>query len=120
MFNNDARPNTRFTLWLMLHSKLLTIDRLIKWGLGLDPTYSLCHNHQESRNHLFVECEFARMIWAKILDWAKGDPFQGSNWESHLQWAIKATKGRSQTAQIFKMIYAVCQCNMDGKKQENL
>lgn len=30
MFQNGARPKSRFTLWLMLHGKLLTTDRLLK------------------------------------------------------------------------------------------
>lgn len=93
---------------MMLHGKLLTTNRLLKWGLVIDSSCSLCHNHQESRDYLFVECKFAEKIWTTILYWVNGANFQGTNWESHLQLAIKNAKGRSQTTQIFKMIYVEC------------
>ncbi|KAH0698462.1 hypothetical protein KY284_012677 [Solanum tuberosum] len=32
MFGNQARPKARFIMWLTLQQRLLTTDRLIKWG----------------------------------------------------------------------------------------
>ncbi|XP_060211850.1 uncharacterized protein LOC132639422 [Lycium barbarum] len=40
MFNNDARPKARFTVWLHCHGRMLTIDRLVKWGMAVNPLCS--------------------------------------------------------------------------------
>ncbi|XP_019233510.1 PREDICTED: uncharacterized protein LOC109214082 [Nicotiana attenuata] len=36
MFGNAERPKTRFTLWLQMLNRLLTADRLNKWGMEIE------------------------------------------------------------------------------------
>ncbi|KAG5589927.1 hypothetical protein H5410_040441, partial [Solanum commersonii] len=59
-------------MWLMLHKKLPTADRLTKWGMV----------HQ-----------------LDILP---------TNWDQFMHWSIHHTKGKTITAQIFKIIMAEC------------
>ncbi|XP_070057136.1 uncharacterized protein [Nicotiana tomentosiformis] len=71
IFKNEAKPKTKFIMWLRLHGKLLTADRLNNWGVQM-----------------------------------KRHPFSATTWEQQIQWALKSAKGRSQSAQAFKTIYA--------------
>ncbi|XP_059281084.1 uncharacterized protein LOC132034737 [Lycium ferocissimum] len=68
MFDNAARPKARFPLWLLMHGKLRTIDRLLKWGMNVDPECSLCHQEDDTREHLFVKCDFTRRLWTRLLN----------------------------------------------------
>lgn len=62
MFGNDAMAKAKFTMWLYFQDRMLTSDRLARWGIQVDPLYVLCQSYNESRNHIFVECEFAKII----------------------------------------------------------
>lgn len=108
IFKNDARPKAKFTMWLQLQGRLLTTDRLAKWGLNVDLRCALCQSHDESRDHLFVEFEFTRFLWAKMIQWLQKQIHVGATWEQHLDRAIRNAKGRSLTAQIFRMVYVEC------------
>lgn len=43
-----------------------TRDRLLKWGLTIDPSCLLCNASPESRSHLFFNCSFSGAIWDVI------------------------------------------------------
>lgn len=51
-------------------------------------------------------CEFAMQVWTKVLKWMQRLMPHHANWEDHVQWMIKNSKGKSDQAQIFKMVYA--------------
>ncbi|XP_075074761.1 uncharacterized protein LOC142162319 [Nicotiana tabacum] len=57
VFNNVVQPKAKFSMWLMMHGKLLTSDRLCKWGLNVD-TQCVCQRQEENREHLFWKCEY--------------------------------------------------------------
>ncbi|XP_019230192.1 PREDICTED: uncharacterized protein LOC109211148 [Nicotiana attenuata] len=107
MFKNDARPKASFIMWLLLQGRLATTDRLMRWGITVDITYSLCQAELETREHLFVECDFAKAIWRRLQKWLKWQQTV-EEWNQHVDWAIKNAKGKSQQAQIFKLVYAKC------------
>lgn len=65
--NNKASPKSIFILWLSLWNRLVTKDRLIRWGINCDPICILCLEHQESVQHLCFECPYAKEIWSRIL-----------------------------------------------------
>ena len=63
---NFIRP-VRDTNWLIAHAVLPTADRLIRFGMRVDP---LCHCGQsESLVHLFVECQLAKRLFAWYQSW---------------------------------------------------
>ncbi|XP_059277759.1 uncharacterized protein LOC132031906 [Lycium ferocissimum] len=74
IFQNAARPKAKFTLWLLMHGRLLTTDRLHKWGVPVDLSCVFCHNHDESREHLFVECIYGQSLWSRLLTWIQRQP----------------------------------------------
>ncbi|XP_019267527.1 PREDICTED: uncharacterized protein LOC109244828 [Nicotiana attenuata] len=104
-FGNDARPKAQFTVWLQMHGKLMTVDRLASWGINVDPICNLYNSHNEIRNHVFMECPFSSKVWEGVLKWVQVPLFRTSQWEQMEKWIIKASKGKSHRAQIFKLAY---------------
>lgn len=56
MYHNQARPKAMFTMWLQVQGRLLTTDKLLKWGIQTDDTCILCKTTLKNRDHLFAEC----------------------------------------------------------------
>lgn len=83
MFQNIARPKTVFSLWLNLQGRIPTVDRLHKWKIKVDAQCCMCHHQDESRKHLFVQCEFARKIWNIVLGWLQRHKFAPTSWNQH-------------------------------------
>ncbi|XP_075083705.1 uncharacterized protein LOC142167450 [Nicotiana tabacum] len=108
MYKNDARPKAKFIMWLQLQDKLLTTDRLAKWGIALDLECVMFHTQPESRNHLFMDCDFTRAVWNRILLWLQKQERPTIGWDQHVAWIIQNVKGRTQQAHIFKSVYAEC------------
>ncbi|CAN1242333.1 hypothetical protein LINPERPRIM_LOCUS5304 [Linum perenne] len=53
-------------MWLVFHGRILTLDVLQAKGFHLPNRCSLCCNHEDSVNHLFIHCPFVQSIWRKI------------------------------------------------------
>ena len=64
--NNHATPRSKFILWMMLHKRLPTVDRVRKWGVNCDIKCSLCKNEDETIQHLFFSCAYAAGIRSQI------------------------------------------------------
>lgn len=60
--NADLRPRYSFFLWLMCHDRLRTKDKLSHWGAIYDDVCVLCSKEVETREHVFVQCEFTKEI----------------------------------------------------------
>nr|XP_009800469.1 PREDICTED: uncharacterized protein LOC104246357 [Nicotiana sylvestris] len=106
MFGDDTRAKAKFTMWLYFQDRMMTSDRLARWGMHVDTKCVLCQSCDESRNHMFVECEFARSIWKRLLKWMQRQTFWATSWDQHWKWAIENAKEKSSSAAVFKMIYA--------------
>lgn len=78
LFSNHVRPTATFTLWLQIHGRLLTADRLHKWGMVLESKCSLCQTCDENREHLYVTCPFARDMVDRLLNWIHQQPLTGN------------------------------------------
>lgn len=57
-----AVPRFSFNLWLVLRQRLLTKDRMARFGIGLNPYCTFCQN-LETHEHLFAECSYVKSIW---------------------------------------------------------
>lgn len=67
---SKALPKQHFILWLALHRRLATIERLQKWGISMSKECVLCQkNIEETKEHLLFEWEYSRILWAKLLQW---------------------------------------------------
>lgn len=106
VFHNTARPKAHFTMWMLLHGRLLTIDRLRQWGMVVETQCVLCHDHDESREHLFVNNMFIKSLWSKTMQWMQHGYRITNTWEQHLQWILQNAKEKSQRTKLFRMVYA--------------
>ncbi|KAG2325067.1 hypothetical protein Bca52824_007795 [Brassica carinata] len=59
-------PKHKTFTWMLVLNRCPTRDRLLSWGLAVDPGCLLCNNHPESRDHLFYGCSFTRSIWRPL------------------------------------------------------
>jgi hypothetical protein len=56
-------PNKcRFFVWLVLHGRCWTSDRLFKHGLQSYRDCTLCSQGPEDLNHLLLTCSFSREV----------------------------------------------------------
>jgi hypothetical protein len=56
-----------FILWLALHNRLTTGDRLFAWGFKENVNCGFCKAGIESRNHIFFSCGFSSRVWKICL-----------------------------------------------------
>ncbi|XP_020871402.1 uncharacterized protein LOC110225772 [Arabidopsis lyrata subsp. lyrata] len=79
-------PKHAFHLWITNLDRLPTMARLASWGLDVSTVCSLCSASIENRDHLFLECAFARILWKKILERIGHPQIFFSDWNSMLVW----------------------------------
>ncbi|XP_070029929.1 uncharacterized protein [Nicotiana sylvestris] len=104
LFSNAERPKAKFSMWLMMHEKLLISDRLYKWGLNLDTQCVLCQRQEENREHLFTKCEYTKKVFeTNYFNGCKFNALEPEIRQQHNQWIITCSKRKSQQAQVFKM-----------------
>ena len=60
-------PKHSFVLWMAIQEKLLTQDRIKRWGTYDMMVCSLCKCHEESHIHLFFQCNFSNKVWTHML-----------------------------------------------------
>ena len=59
-------PKHAFILWLAVNNKLLTQDKIRKWGSYDLMVCSLCNKDMDSHSHLFFKCEYSEQLWKKV------------------------------------------------------
>ena len=85
-------PKVNIFFWLLLQSKILTLDNLAKTGQTLPNRCNLCKKDLESVNHLFIHCLFSSMVWNQLtsdldFNWCPPTSIQDffCQWRSHHQ-----------------------------------
>ena len=92
-FPKPAIRRHAFIVWLAVQKRLVTQDKLLKWGLTNSMSCVFCRADVEDRNHLFFGCQFTAGIWLRILR-LFGFSRMPRNWENEFLWVI-ANKGKS-------------------------
>ncbi|GJS26999.1 RNA-directed DNA polymerase, eukaryota, reverse transcriptase zinc-binding domain protein [Tanacetum coccineum] len=59
-------PKQSFILWMAIQGKLMTCDRMAKWGSYDMTVCALCKNNVESQDHLFFNCPFSKALRKKL------------------------------------------------------
>lgn len=67
LWNKLVSPQVSVLCWLVRERKTLTIDKLRRRGLVIVNGCSMCLNAEETSNHLFIHCRFARRVWSAIF-----------------------------------------------------
>lgn len=62
-----STPKYSFLAWLKMLNRLSTGDRMTKWDAATNPVCVLCNATDETKDHLYFECDYSREIWRKLM-----------------------------------------------------
>ncbi|XP_074318424.1 uncharacterized protein LOC141655234 [Silene latifolia] len=62
-----CQQHIKIFLWKIVHGILPIADMLIRRGMPINSSCSLCHKDRETVSHLFRDCDFVKRIWAACL-----------------------------------------------------
>ncbi|XP_060200608.1 uncharacterized protein LOC132628868 [Lycium barbarum] len=88
-----------------VQNRLMTVDRLLKWGLSVDPLCVLCTVENENKDNLFLHCIFTQNLWRRIRSWLRLNWPDRGNWELHMKEVLTRTKGKITQASLLRMVY---------------
>lgn len=118
MLNNLARQRTTFTLWMALHGKLPTKDRLIRLGIQIDPKCCI-YDDVETLNHLLFECYKPKSIWSKFLKWV-GIIRSPLDWNNEMdRLSMEGREKRSETTNLESCDCWNCVWDFEGEEWHN-
>ena len=104
LWSTMAIPKHTFISWMAILNRLPTMDRLNSWGMNVRGTCCHCQVEEETRDHLFFGCTYARDIWQKILQLCGLHRDVGS-WEEELTWAVQRIKGKALISIILRIAW---------------
>lgn len=88
-FKKSSIPRFCFVAWLVCRKRLLTKDKLCKWGVEVrDTKCVLCGREKELHNHLFFECNLTATVLWKVTELCLVYRISMS-WEEELYWLSK-------------------------------
>ncbi|XP_070026446.1 uncharacterized protein LOC142182221 [Nicotiana tabacum] len=103
--NNVGQPKWTFILFLALHRRLQTKERIACWANLDDMECVLCEQENEDIDHLLFECVYAKQVWSKLLAW-KSIRREAWNWKHEVQWAIENATKKTAQREIYRMTLA--------------
>lgn len=105
IIRNYARPKAVFILWLAMHGRLATKDRLAFFGIHTDSNCSFCDG-TESIKHLFFQCPITYRIFQGGLTWLRLSHPHITNWQHMITWFRRMSKGNGGKATVFRVFLA--------------
>ncbi|XP_016507454.1 uncharacterized protein LOC107825139 [Nicotiana tabacum] len=61
-------PKQKYILWMAMHRRLATVDRLVKWGVQVDQSCTLCgRDIEETHDHLNLRKVLLGVIFAAVV-----------------------------------------------------
>ena len=91
-----------FFLWLAFQNKILTQDRLQKFGISGPSRHILCKEDVESAEHILYKCPFAQLCWDWLvnkMEWSS--PFPKMFVDFLKSWPINSNKGVYRNCGIY-------------------
>lgn len=91
-----ATPKFSFLIWIAIHNRLSTGDRILRWNPQAVSTCWLCKTAPETRDHLFFECAYSQEVWLKTIKNLAGNR-RSCDWSSVVQVVVNGFHGRIVT-----------------------
>ncbi|GJZ95734.1 reverse transcriptase zinc-binding domain-containing protein [Tanacetum coccineum] len=99
---------------IQVQERLLTQDRLKRWGCYDMMVCSLCLKNEESHNHLFYQCDYIKEIWNQLTLMMEGSMI-GTEWKKIVDsFAAMDSKRKKDWKTVFSMIYDSVRTKMMG------
>ncbi|XP_019084354.1 PREDICTED: uncharacterized protein LOC109125973 [Camelina sativa] len=105
-----AIPRHAIMLWLTHLNRLPTRDMLVHWGMHIENACCICGAHPETRDHLFLHCEFTEEIWLQVTRRLGYRPIVFHTWQAFAAWMDIKDSTTPQTLRRFvsqAVIYAI-------------
>lgn len=105
-------PKQKYILWMALHRRLATVDRLAKWGIHTNQSCSLCERDtEETHDHLFFDYVYSKTLWQAMLQRLKCQRTTGT-WETEIQWLAANVNSRNPRKIILGVVFATVVYNI--------
>ena len=65
----STTPRHSFIAWLLLKQKLPVSSRLVKHIKGINTSCDLRNKEEQTQDHFFFTCTYAKKIWSNITKW---------------------------------------------------
>lgn len=59
-------PKHSFVLWMAIHERLMTQDRIAEWFPNNDMKCVFCKQCNDSHQHLFFSCPYTNKVWSEL------------------------------------------------------
>ena len=73
-------------MWQAQLDRLPTRARIAAWGVASLDTCCVCSSYVETRDHLFLRCDFSEQIWLLITKRLGYKPFLFHTWTAFVEW----------------------------------
>ncbi|XP_074264074.1 uncharacterized protein LOC141586672 [Silene latifolia] len=85
IWNKTIIPKHSFIGWLVVQERLMTRERLLKFGIIADGSCFFCQTHLETHQHLLYDSKFSQLCWDLLRGWLEIDlPSTGL-----IEWCLK-------------------------------
>ncbi|XP_023644566.1 uncharacterized protein LOC111832461 [Capsella rubella] len=105
-----ATPKHAFTFWTANLDRLPTRARLVRWGMNLSSICGFCSSQSETRDHLFLSCDFALFLWNGVSKKLDMPPINFGSWNHLLAWMCADSRRAPRTLRklvVQAIIYAI-------------
>eukprot|EP00253_Pinus_taeda_P004596 PITA_04596 len=99
IWKSEAIPKIKFFIWLLLKGKVLTAENLRKRGINDPSRCPNCCSAEETIQHLFLDCPFAKRCWIKMsslgnINWQSQHnvPDTIYEWKKNCPWKDKRSR----------------------------
>ncbi|XP_074305079.1 uncharacterized protein LOC141640017 [Silene latifolia] len=106
--------------WLAIQCRLMTKDRLIRFGVIADGHCDICLDHPKDHNHFLYGCRFSACCWKLLAEWLDVPLPDAEILDWCRRWRCRSLmKKQIVPAAIMAMIYQIWNarniCRMDNK-----
>jgi hypothetical protein len=116
-----APSKCRFFLWLVLHGRCRTSERLQQHGLANHGNCALCAQEPESLDHLLLHCVYSREIWFCIFRRRGWLTLLPTDQDSTIAWWLASRKRISKVCRpLFDSVFALVVWRLWNERNERI
>ncbi|XP_019262009.1 PREDICTED: uncharacterized protein LOC109239871 [Nicotiana attenuata] len=104
--HTHIHPRFKFHLWLAIHQRLATVDRLMKFGIQAPLECVFCATNMETFEHLYFGCPKTNKLWDRVLK-SLGITRQIGSWKTELNWLSRLASRKNCKAEMTTAIFTM-------------
>ncbi|KAL0409007.1 UNVERIFIED_CONTAM: hypothetical protein Sradi_1835100 [Sesamum radiatum] len=123
LWNCKVPNKIKIFIWRLCNNALPIAPNLIRRGVEMDPSCPFCQSHTEDLEHIFLNCTFARQVWAlseipccSVFNWLGS----AQNWIRFLYDNLDEGQFRLGIALMWKLWYERNKLVMENQSPNSL